>query len=283
MIQYLVAKYIGNPIRMEPRNIGIVARFGERVFVRFIGQKPNQGRLDLRSVRHLVSHTATYKQWIDYWLHVIDSANDVEKAFAELVASSNTNFVVVSGEPIFPPEHLVGEPHLLTDYLFQTVVAGNEAPDGDEKLAAESRLARVNLNRQCARIIRQYGLGGNPRFEDTPIVPCSLIGGTTGTVQPSYAYRNGSEIYFQKVAVEPHTAEATQKEINNAAFIFERLKADDAKRQTTALIKVGHNGEPMDSAATSFLNVLSAFADQIIDVDDPEQVERTFSKLEWFG
>jgi hypothetical protein len=170
---------------------------------------------------------------------------------------------------------------MVTDYLFQLIVAGDEMGDA-EGIASESRAARVNLNRQCAQIIRRYGLKTNPRFEQAPIVSCSLKDGAKGTIRPSYAYRNGSEIYFQKVAVEPDATEATQKEVNNAAFIFERLKTDDAMRQTTALIKVG-SSEQAATAATNFLEVLSAFADNIVNVDNAEQVESAFAKLEWFG
>jgi hypothetical protein len=66
--RYLVAKYISDLQRMEPRNIGIVVCASGVTCARFLGEKPGRpGHVDGRKVPPFVTSVAAYKQWIEFW------------------------------------------------------------------------------------------------------------------------------------------------------------------------------------------------------------------------
>jgi hypothetical protein len=60
---YLV-KYVPDPFRDEPKNIGVVVEEDGRGVVRFVGQR--DGGFDGRRVRGIVRSPRTLKAWIDY-------------------------------------------------------------------------------------------------------------------------------------------------------------------------------------------------------------------------
>ena len=55
--KYLVAKYVSDPRRMEPRNIGVVLWASGRVAARFLESDEAE----------FVGDKKTYARWIDYW------------------------------------------------------------------------------------------------------------------------------------------------------------------------------------------------------------------------
>ena len=65
--RYLLAKYIPDPLRMEPRNIGVVLWAEGNVAARFVGESdsPDSGS---RLPRRLgLPDRQVYKKWVQYW------------------------------------------------------------------------------------------------------------------------------------------------------------------------------------------------------------------------
>jgi hypothetical protein len=94
---------------------------------------------------------------------------------------------------------------------------------------------------------------------------------------------NGTETYFQKVSIVQAKPEACQKNVNNAAWIFEKLKEGDGRRITRALVKVTEQSAPEEVSRAlidpaEYLAVLKRLSD-VVDVDDDEHVERVFAPL----
>ena len=66
--KYLLAKYIPDLHRFEPRNIGVIVWSPVGVEARFLAEYPNRpGEVDGRSIPGFVTSASAYKQWIRYW------------------------------------------------------------------------------------------------------------------------------------------------------------------------------------------------------------------------
>jgi hypothetical protein len=216
--RYLVAKYISNLARMEPKNVGVFLHMDGRMQARFIGERNLS--LDLRAVKSLVSHTGSYKQWVEYWRHLMSEPASGDEILNRLLATSNGNYIVTEGEVVFPPREFAGDSPRVLEYLFQLLVG--EFPEQKESLE------QVSLSAKCEEIIRHYGLKKTPHFEESPIISVD-VDGITQHIKPSYRWLNGSEVYFQKVSLDGAKIESTQKDVNSALWMFEKLKDKDER------------------------------------------------------
>jgi hypothetical protein len=66
--RFLIAKYVPDVFRNEPRNIGVVLWSPDGVAARFAGEKPDApGEVDDAQIPPFVSSAEAYKQWVRYW------------------------------------------------------------------------------------------------------------------------------------------------------------------------------------------------------------------------
>jgi hypothetical protein len=271
IMRYLLLRYISDLARNEPRNIGVVLACEQGVVAKFLGEK--DGRLDLRAVRALASHSGTYRQWIDYWRYIIGQVDPPTQRLDQILASSNGNYVAVEGEQVYLPQDVAANPLSALRHLYYFLVdefPREEEPDAD-------------LNARCDEIIRQFELRKSPHFQESPIIDVRLSSTLTQQIIPSFSWVNGVEIYFQKVSLIRTRPETTRKNVNSAAWIFERLKEDKPDRKAKALLKISGDIEA-DGNFTRFdpkeyLAVLTKLADDVIDVDDANSIERAFAPL----
>jgi hypothetical protein len=261
-VPYFLARYVDDPLRMEPKNIGVVAVINDRVHARFLGEIESEGGIDLRRLRGHVRHTGAYRQWIEYWRYIIASRPTANDALLELRATSKANYLVSEGATLTLPDEHETDSGEIVEYLFNLLVSS----------FPEAKNEELSLAQRCDEIIGEYRLRQNPHFSISPTVPCRLPDFQTENVQPSYAYVNGAEIYFQKVPLVGNRPEYSSKEVHNAAWIFERLRMGQNQRQARALVKMAIAADFPD-----LLKALNAVATSVIDVDNPEQVHREFS------
>ncbi len=140
-MRYLIVRYIPDLARQEPKNIGVLLASSRGVMAKFLGER--DAKLDLRSVRSLVSHTGTYKQWIDYWRHVISQEADPDTKLNQVLESSRGNFVVSEGDVVYLPPDIASDPHKTLNHLFFLLVSEFPAQQEEE---AELSFARTRLS-----------------------------------------------------------------------------------------------------------------------------------------
>ncbi len=270
--RYLVAKYVQNLSRMEPRNIGIFLSYNDRIYSRFMGER-NQS-IDLRTVRSIFSHSGSYKEWVEYWRYLLTQEKSQDELFTELQASSNGNYLVIEGESLFLPREVLGSPTSILEYLFRLLV--DEFPE--QKQSPE----QISLTAKCEEIIQKYDLSKTPYFLREPLVEL-VFDGKRQHIRPSYSWVNGRQIYFQKVSIDSSRPDATQKDVNNTLWMFEKLKISDANRITKAMIKLADREEILSQQnriePDEYLKLLSQVSDEVIDVDNDIQVEHAFTEL----
>src|ERR1700683_4912459 len=104
---YLVAKYISDLHRMEPKNIGVIVWTRSTVSARFVAERPNKpGEIDGRSIPPFVTSTAAYKQWVDFWrgelgAKPLRAGQILQRWLDKLKGTSRGNFLLADGGTIF--------------------------------------------------------------------------------------------------------------------------------------------------------------------------------------
>ncbi|MBL7955409.1 MAG: hypothetical protein JNJ91_10245 [Flavobacteriales bacterium] len=118
-VQYLIAQYQADPLRKEPRNVGVIARMDGRTLARFMGEKED-GRIDGRELRWM-SFPDVYRQWVFFWRESGNSVAHLE----QLLASNKGNYGLVRGGKVSD----IGSDSLeqVVDHLFTRFVSGGFA------------------------------------------------------------------------------------------------------------------------------------------------------------
>jgi hypothetical protein len=138
--KYLLAKFIPDLDRFEPRNIGVVVWSPHGVEARFLAERPGaSGGIDDRSIPSFVTDRSAYHQWIQFWQAELQKP-EIETSdgrriarstpeFLEALQSWNRgNFHLAEGGMLLDPlddDDLTG----LAEYLFRVLV---EVGRGDE-------------------------------------------------------------------------------------------------------------------------------------------------------
>src|SRR5205814_776714 len=91
---YLIAKYIPDLRRMEPRNIGVVVWTPGAVDARFVAEKPDHpGQLDRRSIPSFVTSPDAFRQWVVYWRREMEKSEIEPVAGGARVARSSPEYL----------------------------------------------------------------------------------------------------------------------------------------------------------------------------------------------
>src|SRR5437016_2061747 len=159
---YAVAKYIRNPLRQEPVNVGVLLWANGQVLTRFLGESDAGFRVG--GLSRLFNDWKVYEQWVDYWRtsisrpSVYDPATKKEvdprnPAFVEyLVRSSRENFVVWDGGEVWD----VGSdsPRDVLNYLYALLVS----PGGYEEALRVQEVASTEEGEPEQRLVEEVAL-----------------------------------------------------------------------------------------------------------------------------
>src|ERR1044071_705023 len=88
---YWVAKYVDDPFRNEPRNVGVIVSLGEDIAARFVGERED-GTYDGRRVGARFRYANVYGQWRDFWRAKIHA-----RSIDEIVKAKTPNYFIQSG------------------------------------------------------------------------------------------------------------------------------------------------------------------------------------------
>src|ERR1700687_4815753 len=156
---YLVAKYVSDLQRMEPKNIGVIVWTPSAVSARFAAEKPNKpGEIDGRSIPAFVTSMAAYKQWVDFWRSELNTkplrAGKILRKWSDnLRQSSWGNFWLAEGGTILDDVRS-DDVEGIADDLFRKLVDPVSSDDGQD----------VALDRVADDVIRRLRLSQNANF-----------------------------------------------------------------------------------------------------------------------
>lgn len=212
--RWLVAKYIPDLRRREPRNIGVIAGIGTNVQSRFLGQRPD-GTVDGRRTKWAGS-VAVYKAWIEYWR---EHARDLSRVDDLLSHAVDDNYVLEFGG-----ERIAGgadeiDVRTLAETLYINLV--EDLPQRDSLTIAEL----------SETVIKRLGIEHRVKRSER-------IDLNADSISFDYRYDNGRVNLMQRINLV-YDDDRSWDNVHAAAWAFQKVKDNPkfANAQTIALIK----------------------------------------------
>jgi hypothetical protein len=278
--KYLIAKYVPDLMRGEPRNIGVVLWTPSGVRARFVAERPGKsGEVDGRSIPAFVASTSAFKQWVEYWQGEVGKAsimplnggpavNSSDAAFLDVLAqSSKGSFVLAEGGLLLDPIRPGDEATALRD-LFDALV---ELNPGDE-------VRDPSLERVCDEVIAAASLNKNPHFKHRYPVECAIGKGNKEAFEFSYGYGNGSpKRLYQRVPMRNRGM--LSKTVDATAWMFEKVVAGNIVPEDDAvsLIYVAQDQKD-DQEIARGIRVLGSVS-RVVNLHDDRAALREFKNL----
>lgn len=283
--RFLIAKYIPDPQRMEPKNIGLILWSDGHIYARFIGDDDNRQATAHPPLFVKKRNYPIYEDWITYWRQLATSEflpaergrERVSRQSSEfldaLKLNCKENFVLVQGGFIPVP---VGSQDLyrVGDELFSELV-------DDGKLANyEKEEARV-LTASAREFVKRSGLKGRRHFSPKYKIQYEFQG-VSRHVEFTYGLggENGSQYIPQ--ALFQTTRLSDMKDVNNALFLFEGVTQRHPQpilppqRCASLVYGAGINGHQEVNEAIKCLDQVSV----VIDVSDVDRaVEAMYQRM----
>jgi hypothetical protein len=186
---YWLAKYVEDPLRNEPRNVGVFVQKGGALAARFIGERDDLV-FDGRKLGAKFSHPHVYTQWRHYWRTQI-SNRDMK---AVLHASTPNYFVQSGGEVTDDGEDAPTE---VCQFLFDLLVGGGPLDayrwqTEDESVALASEIVSA-LDRLGILAHEEQLLTPHPILRERPVT------GLHVTHTPSFSQRNVKLYIFDHI------------------------------------------------------------------------------------
>jgi len=222
--KFLLAKYIPDLHRFEPRNIGVMVCSPLSIEARFLAEYPNRpGEVDGRSIPGFVTSASAYKQWIRYWRDAISGASIRPIGGGDLVTSSSPvfiealqqtargNFVVVDAGLVMDD---ISEEELpaVADQLFAQLIEVNTAEDPRD----------IGFDELCDSLMSRTQLKHHRNFHDRYPVSCT-VRGVDEEFLFSHAIANGTlERAYQRFPI-PKRKTLLQKNRDATAWMLESL------------------------------------------------------------
>lgn len=267
--RFLVAKYIEDVLRMEPRNIGVILCAAGRTEAKFL--EPD--------AVSFIKDKKLYQRWIDFWLHQVGPESDgirmkdgilvrpSQPEFCDALLETQRGNYMLYDTGIVPDvlkKTQVGE---AVQTLFEKLVAAHSAK-GDLLHPAD----RPQLAKACKSILAGAGLYDRKDFAKTQPVICK-VGAGTREFKPHYALlRRGVPL-----AVWHRVDVSSMRDVDSAAFMFEKLHKN---RIVKGVANCGAmiNGAIKERAIEGAIETLEEVS-VVIDVDDPVEAEKLASRI----
>ncbi len=236
--RYLVAKFIPDLRRLEPRNVGIVLWANGETSARFVGERED-GALDLRRVPGFITDKRAYEQWVKFWraelskptIEFLRTSRALSKGSSRcldaLMSTSPGNFYLSDGGTLLDQLDDIEE---AMSFLFGELVDSKES----------ERVKEKSLETLCAGLLRESHFIDSPHFKEQ--YPVRLkVDGVDAEFHFSYAAANGTlQKLYQRVSFVDDRQAEMQKAVLSCAYMFEKIMDNKLLRleDTAALVLV---------------------------------------------
>jgi peptidyl-tRNA hydrolase len=256
--RYLVAKYISDLQRMEPKNIGVIVWMPGSVSARFLAEKPGSpGEIDGRSVPTFVTSTAAYKQWVDFWrselMGKVIPRRQSQNWFDSLKQTSSGNFCLVDGGFILDAIEDAHLRQVTNDLYFRLVEPG---PADEVRDPA--------LDQVTDDLIKRLRLRENTEFHSRFEVRCEIAPNIFERFEFSHAYKNGSlKRLYQRVPLARKRT-PLRRAVHDSAWMFDKVTRQGiiSRNEAIALVYATeeHKRDPEVSWSFDVLNSVARVA-----------------------
>jgi hypothetical protein len=223
--RFLIAKYVPDVRRGEPRNIGVIVWSPDGLFAKFLGEYPERpGECHGTYIPDFVSSKSTYRQWIHYWhtrvqKRMIDPPSGgltvpaTDPLFLDVLKSSaRGNYVLVDGGIVLDKVK-EGDVAKLGAQLFSTLV---EDPAKQEE-------KDPTLTKVCDDLLVRSKLVDDPYFvRGGQVITYPTEGGLAKLkFHHAYVVDDHVERLFQRVPLVPMNS--TQRNSASTAWLFHEV------------------------------------------------------------
>jgi hypothetical protein len=240
MTRYWIAKYIEDPMRNEPRNVGVFVEHNGAKAARFIGERED-GVFDARRLGNKFAYPNVYTQWRTYWKREMFSGME-----AVLRAKTANYFVEVGGEVSEVGGDSADE---VCTFLFHLVIGGgaldayqwNVDEDGNVSLATEiaSTLDHLQLLETDRALFARH-----------PVVKERPVPGHHVTHTPSFSQRNGRLYIFDHIDLNGARPTKIKERAGLLGYMFSDIRAAENDMQAYSLVRppIDNTSEAIDYA-----------------------------------
>lgn len=282
-VRYLVAKYIADTWRMEPRNVGVIV-FGPRGWsARFVGEQPDRpGYIDGRALRSWMGSPSAYRQWIGYWRRLLQAAPEpsTRSVVQQLLESSKGNFELVEGGVLMDPVD-AGQLPDAASFLFNQLVAPRlrSSELGEAELMEPAVISeQLSLDVVCDTLLRRTTLPASPHFVNDFHLRCRVRRESTEEEELtfSHAYRNGSLRLFQRVPFG--RGQALRRAVHDSAWMFEKV-VENGYTQTSSCVSLVYSPPQQRTVEVDQMLRVLGVVSRVVDVSNETDALAEFESV----
>ena len=247
-VQILVAKYVDDIRRWEPRNVGLLVRHGDTYAGRFVGERED-GTVDGRKLRWN-EDSEIYRDWIRFWRGALSAG---ESGVAEALRLSVDNYLLVdAGEVWIGGEDFTAEQIL--DRYYHAIVDQRTDHQGADEEPSLFDLAESVLARAGATLLTTF----RHDFEVEGQMTVPGAAGTTSLIAEPYRFhygwQNGHTVVAHRVAL------GDQDRVDAALWRFGHLPEEYA---SIALVR----GDTRTRLQSILMRQLEVITSLVVDVE----------------
>ncbi len=271
--RYLIAQFVGDAMRMEPKNIGVIAWTPNAVASRFFAER--NGLIIQSQVPDFIREPSIYVQWVEHWRSLASQekieplgggeaiGRGDERFLAALASYSKKSYFLRDGGVILDVVEDVDD---LAEYLFDTLVEYRGT-------------RRKGVRNFCSEAVKSTRLPSLRAFKkDYPITANVL--GKQDRFTLDYSVVNGLPKFAIQSVSMPEISKGSEHQVNSAKWIFEHLQSvyNLAKADLTTVVLFPESAEVRREAEES-LGLLHEMS-TVVDVKNGAELLSKFKRAE---
>lgn len=267
--KYWLAKHIPDPLRAEPRNIGVIVSVGNAFAARFIGERDDGKGLDGRKLGDF-AYPDVYRQWVAFWRGEL-----AEKRIDEIVASATPHFVVVEGGEV--ADTGTDSASDVCQFLYTLLVSHGGAKVAFE--LEEATVEEIEKTKQLKEEIYDTFYDLNLMEEAGllavahPIQSDRNIQGRNARHIPSFVQRNGHLFVYEVVDFTRRRKNAVTERAGFCAYMFSDIRAAIKNAEPFSIVRPSE-----DTGGLEYAKSMLSAESQVINWDDDNQRQEFLDK-----
>ena len=281
--RFFLAKYVPDLVRMEPKNIGVVAWAEGQTAARFLGEDRGEGTLSRLPRRLGASQRSLYQQWVEYWRHQLQQPSLTRSGNGRAVPRESPEFLDVLATKSKPGCMLVDagivrddEPPLaistLVDELFETLVL-EEA----ERTVGDPQGEAISLRNAARAAFSQSNLKTRDDYREKYDWLC-LVNGVQRTLRIDHALKLPFETE-PPTAIFQHVLLKRQNSVMGTAFLFDRAKENGVRPERCTALVYATERDIQDGDLQDSLDLLASYG-AVVNLSDLSQA---IQQLSWIA
>jgi hypothetical protein len=259
--KFLIAQYLSDPMRREPKNIGLIVVKDEQCAAKFLGESAEG--MDLRTIRW-ARDAQLYQHWVESWREQIeDGASGLLERLSETnggnydvilgghVSDANGDTARIICERLFP--HLVGEPQ-------------EEA----ESVAKGSDTQHIELQRAVHDEFSSLGILAGTSSAPNPVWTHQYVVGKRTTHEPSFLQTADGPTVMEVINFTTTRKGLARDHAGIVAKMFDDILRNDPRAKRVAITRATRE-DLLSKPVKYAIDLLQDSVDSTVNWEDKDQ------------